>query len=164
MKYLLLLVSSFVFSQATEWKTLEDSELMIKYPGNWEINQSGIAGTKFILFSPHSQSPAFRDNINLIIQDLKGQNIDLKKYVEISTDQIKQLITNGKILSSETTTANPKHKIIYTGSQGQLNLKWQQYYWVKNEKAYVLTFTADQNSFDKQMESVNQIMDSFKIK
>ncbi len=160
MKYLFLLIFAIGFSQKPEWKTLENSEFLIKYPGQWELNQSGISGTNFILFAPN-QSPTFRDNLNLIIQDLKGQNIDLNKFTEISVGQIKQYITNSKILQSETTT---KHKIIYTGSQGQLNLKWEQYYWVKNEKAYVLTFTADQNSFGKQIEIVNSIMDSFKIK
>lgn len=117
---------------------------------------------KFYPFAP-AQSATFRDNLNFIIQDLKGQNIDLNKFAEISVEQIKQFITNSKILQSET-SAGPKHKIVYSGSQGQLNLKWQQYYWVKNEKAYILTFTADQLSFDKQMAEVNSIMDSFKIK
>lgn len=132
----------------------------MKYPGQWELNQSGISGTNFILFAP-AQSATFRDNLNFIIQDLKGQNIDLNKFAEISVQQ-KQYITNSKILQSE--TDGPKHKIVYTGSQGQLNLKWKQYYWVKNEKACILTFTADQLSFDKQVEDVNSIMDSFKIK
>src|SRR5260221_6358570 len=160
MKYLILLIYAIGFSYKPEWKTLKNSEFLIKYLGQWELNQSGISGTNFILFAPN-QSPTFRDNLNLIIQDLKGQNIDLNKLTEISVGQIKQYITNSKILQSETTT---KHKIIYTGRQGQLNLKLDQYYWLNNEKAYVLTFTADQNSFDKQIEIVNSIMDSLKIK
>src|SRR5258707_10770442 len=163
MKYFALLIFEIGFPQKPEWKTLESAELLIKYPGQWELNQSGIANTNFILFAPN-QSPTFRNNLNLIIQDLKGQNIDLNKFTEISVEQIKQYITNSKILQSETTTVGPKHKIVYTGTQGQLNLKWKQYYWVKNEKAYILTFTADQLSFDKQIEEVNSIMDSFKIK
>ncbi len=161
MKYLALLIFAIGFPQKPEWKTLENAEFQIKYPSKWELNQSGISGTNFILFAPN-QSPTFRDNLNLIIQDLKGQNIDLKKFTEISVEQIKQYFTNANIILSETTAG--KHKIVYTGTQGQLNLKWEQYYWVKNEKAYILTFTADQLSFDKQIEEVNSIMDSFKIK
>lgn len=162
MKHLLILL--FAFFQTSDWKALDDKEFSVKYPSSWEVNQSGIMGTKFILFAPSSPAVAFRDNINLGIQDLNGMNMDLKKFVELSSAQIKQLVTNGNILTSETSVEKQRHKIVYSGSQGQLNLKWQQYYWIKNEKAYVLTFTADQNTFDKGVETANRVMDSFTVK
>jgi hypothetical protein len=161
MKYFIAL--SIVLFQ-TGWKSLDEAEFKLKYPDNWELNQTGIAGTKFILFMPNAQPVTFRDNINLIIQDLTGQNMDLKKFADLSKAQVQQFITNANIATSETSADGKKHKMIYSGSQGQLNLKWQQYYWVKNEKAYILTFTADQNSFDKKIETARQVMDSFTAK
>jgi hypothetical protein len=149
-----------------EWKTFDAPEYSITYPDTWQLNQSGLAGTKFILFDSKSQSPVFRDNLNLIVQDLKGQNIDLSKFVEISTTQLKQFITNLNISYSQTkgSGVDQKHKIIYSGNQGQLNLTWQQYYLVRNEKVFVLTFTATQDTFTSQIETASKVMDSFTIK
>lgn len=164
MKHICLAIIPFLFSHFTsvDWKTLENSEYSIKYADNWAADQSGQAGTKFILYGPVIEGQLFRNNINLIVQDLAGQNIDLAKYLEISTGQIKTMIASSNILSSK--TEKSCHKIVYTGMYGDYNLKWMQYYWVQNDKAYVLTFTADKNSFDTTVSVASQQMDSFIIK
>ncbi|MBK7681894.1 MAG: hypothetical protein IPJ26_05200 [Bacteroidetes bacterium] len=39
-------------------------------------------GTSFIIFSPlENDEDKFKENVNLLMQDLTGQNIDLDKYV-----------------------------------------------------------------------------------
>src|SRR5437016_3862347 len=119
-----LLILSLLFFQTVNWKTLDEAEFKIKFPGDWELNDTGIAGTKFIVFMPNAQPVTFRDNINLIIQDLKGQNMDLKQFAELSKSQVKQFITNSNVATSETSADGKRHKIVYSGSQGQLNLKW----------------------------------------
>lgn len=157
--------SIFVFGQ-TNWKTVNDNNFTIEYPDNWELNKSGQMGTKFILFSKLSNSSdKFRENVNLIIQDLTGSNIQLDKYVEISENQIKTLVTNGKIIESKRISDKryEYHKMIYTGKQGVFDLKFIQYYWVLNNKAFVLTFTAEIDEFDDYVQVANGIMDTFKI-
>ena len=155
----------FVFGQ-TEWKTLSENDFKIEYPDNWELNRSGLMGTKFILFSKLSKSTdKFRENINLIIQDLTGSNITLDKYVEISENQIRTLVTNGKIIESKRVSDNEfeYHKMVYTGKQGAFDLKFIQYFWVLDNKAYVLTFTAEITEFDNFVQIGERIMNSFKI-
>ena len=72
------------------WKSFSQANYSIKYPATWELNQSGQMGTAFILFTPkESEKDDFRENINLLTQDLSGRNIDLSKYTEISESQIK---------------------------------------------------------------------------
>lgn len=160
MKYLVAIILAFALINR-DWKTFQNSDFTFKYPDDWELDQSGTAGTKFILFAPNAQPAAFRDNINLIVQDLKGQNIDLKKYTKLSVEQVKQYIANAKILTSETVEKNKKHKLVYSGNQGELSLQFQQYYLIGNEKAYILTFTATQKSFPSQIKLVDVIMESF---
>jgi len=145
-----------------EWKTLKSSAYSITYPDDWSLDESGIAGTKLMIFGPVIQGQSFRNNLNLIIQDLSGMGINLDKYVEISVGQIKQYITGAEIHYSQ--TKNSRHEIIYSGKNGDLSLKWRQYYWVKDDKAYILTFTADAKSYEGQMKLVHQMMDSFTIK
>ncbi len=146
------------------WKTLSENNYAIQYPSNWELNQNGQMGTSFILLSSlENKEDQFRENVNLIIQDLTGRNIDLDKYSEISEGQVKSMITNSNIQESKRIKNGNKeyHQLIYTGDQGQYHLKFEQYYWVEKEKAYVLTLTCQQNTFANFKEIGENILNSF---
>lgn len=149
------------------WKTLVESNYSIQYPSTWELNQNRQMGTSLILFSPlENNEDQFRENVNLIIQDLKGQNIDLDKYSEISEGQVKTMITNSILTNSERIKNGNKeyHRLIYSGDQGIYHLKFEQYYWVENDKAYVLTFTCEQNKFSDYKEIGETILNTFSLK
>lgn len=47
-------------------------------------------GTSLIILSPlESEKDTFRENVNLLIQDLTGLDIGLDQYTKISEDQMK---------------------------------------------------------------------------
>lgn len=149
------------------WKTLNESDYLIQYPDSFDIDKSGQMGMSFILLSRQtSQQDLFRENVNLLIQDLTGQNINLDKYVEISEGQIKTMITDGNLIeSNRLTDKNTEYqRVIYTGKQGQFDLKWQQLYWVANNKAFVLTLTCEENKYEKYVSVGEEIMKTFMIK
>jgi len=168
-----LFLISFAESQTTksntqnDWKTLDENGYSIKYPDGWELNKSGQMGTSFMLLTQLSSAQdKFRENVNLIIQDLTGQNIDLSKYVEISEGQIKSLGANGNLLESKRLNSNGKNfqKVIYSLKQGIYNLNIEQYYWVEKDKAFVLTLTCETSEFPKYKETGEKILNSFKLK
>ncbi len=149
------------------WESLDETAYSIQYPDTFDLDKSGQMGMSFILLSKQtSQQDLFRENVNLLIQDLTGQNIDLDKYVEISEGQIKTMITDGNLIESKRLTDKNKEfqRVIYTGKQGQLNLKWQQFFWVVNKKAYVLTLTCEINQYDNYVSVGEEIMKTFMIK
>jgi hypothetical protein len=173
---LTLIVNFTAFGQTTEsksqtevlneWKTLTENNYSINYPDKWELNKSGQMRTSFILFSPlSSEKDQFKENVNLIIQDLTGYNLNLDKYVEISESQIKTMITDGKIIESKriTTKTLNYQKVIYTGKQGLFDLKFEQYYWVVGDKAFVLSLTCEESQFDNYKEKGEKILNSFNI-
>jgi len=43
-------------------------------------------------------------------------------------------------------------------------MKWKQRYWVKEEKAFVLTFTASQAAYAGYDQQNEKVFDSFKLK
>jgi len=150
-----------------DWKTLTTEEFEIKYPADWSLDQSGQMGTSFILMSLASDSSdLFRENVNLVIQDLSGLSLTLDKYVELSTQQIQRLATNGKIIQSERIEKKELayHKMVYTADQGIYKLQFVQYYWIIGEQAYVLTLTCSQDQFAAYQEVGMTILDSFSIK
>jgi hypothetical protein len=146
--------------------TLNENGYSIQYPDSWDLNKSGQMGTSFILFSkPSSPQDQFKENVNLIVQDLSGQNLDLAKYVEISEGQIKTMITNGSLLDSKKLNSNgiEFQRVIFTGKQGIYDLKFEQYYWVEKQKAFILTLTCEIKEFDKYKETGEKILNSFKL-
>jgi serine/threonine-protein kinase len=161
---LVLSLNSFGQIKETNWKTISEITYSIQYPDNWELNIEKSMGTSFILFSEQSSSEdKFRENINLIIQNLEGYNLNLDDYVAISEEQISKMVTNGKIIDSKRSNKNNTEfqKVIFTGKQGLFQLKFVQYYFIKDEKAYVLTFTCEEIQYEKYIFISDQILDSF---
>jgi hypothetical protein len=152
--------------EGNETKTLSTAKFSISYPATWELNESGQMGTTLILLSPReSPSDKFSDNVNLIVQDLTGYNLDLDGYTKISEEQIKTLITNSKVMENKKIAAPVEHqKLVYTGDQGAFKLKFEQYYFVVGNSAYVLTFTAEQSNFDQLQTLGEAVLNSFSIK
>ena len=171
-----LFFSLFTFGQTTQtttgkviengWKVLIETNYSILYPDNWDINKSGQMGSSFVIFSRlTSPQDKFRENVNLIIQSLQGQKINLDKYVEISEGQIKTMIKNGNLIESKRLNLNGHEfqKVIYTGDQGIFKLKFEQYYWVTNGQAYILTLTCEKNQFDTYKLTGEKILNSFRL-
>jgi len=150
-----------------DWKLFADSNYSINYPENWELKTYGPIGIRFALLSPlSSKQDQFKENINLIIQDLPGSPIKLDKYVEITEHQIKTLVTDGVLKESKRVEAEPidYHKIVYTGRQGIYKLKFEQYFWLLEDKAYILSFTAEESQYDQYQLTGERMLNSFKLK
>ena len=149
------------------WQTFADTNYSLQYPPDWELNRSGLMGSSFILFQPlESDHDLFRENVNLLIQDVSGYHLDLDQYAEISENQVTTMITNSTLIESKRIKTGPEeyHRMIYTGDQGTYHLKFVQYYWIKEEKAIVLTFTCEQDKYEVNKEIGNTIMNSFAFK
>lgn len=150
-----------------DWKKLEQATYGIRYPTDWELNQSGQMGSSFILSAPQeSVKDPFRENCNLIIQDLSAYDIDLDEYTRISEEQIESLITNSKILVNERVknSQGEYHHLVYTGDQGVFHLRFTQYYWIVNKNAYVLTFTCESDRVNEYVTIFERIFGSFVLK
>lgn len=165
----LVLFSSVAFAQtpASNWETLSEENYTVQYPSDWDLDQSGTLGTSFFMFSPvENDDDTFRENINLIQQSLEGLGVDLAQFVEVSEGQIKSMITNAKMIESKTIKNGniQYHKFIYTGDQGQYHLKFEQYFFLQNEQAYVLTFTSESSKFADYQAIGEKILQSFSIK
>jgi hypothetical protein len=160
------MINLHVVAQTSPWKSLSEKGYTLQYPEHWDLDNSGRMGLNVILLTklatPQDQ---FRENVNLMIQDLAGQNIDLNKFVEISESQIKTILTNGNILESKRESVNDKkyQKLVYTADQGIYKLKFEQYYFVENEKAYVLTLTCEADQFNSYREEGEKILKSFRL-
>lgn len=148
------------------WKVLKGENYWMIHPEEWELNTSGQMGTAYALLSPISSSEdKFRENLNFMIQDLSGSNMSLEKYTEISKEQVKTLLTGAKIIESTLISGNTRNyqKTIFTGKQGVFNLIFEQHYWVEDEKAFVLTFTCEENQYEVYKIIGDKMLNSFQL-
>ena len=159
-----LQISSCQSNKKSEIKEIDKNGYSIEYSSDLKLDESGKQGSEFLLFTKKTNSDDdFVENINLIIQNLETLNLDLNKFVEITENQIK---ANGNLISSERLSNNNSEfqKLIYSAHLNNFDLKFIQYDFVKNDKAYILTFTAKENEFDKYSFEMENIMKTFDIK
>lgn len=163
----ILMITMSAFAQ-DNWKSLDEESYSIQYPADWRLDESGMMGTSFFIQSPSTSSEdAFSDNVNLLIQDLSGHDLDLDAYTELSESQIKTMIVDSKITEStrmKDDQGRAFHKIVYTGTVQTGELRFEQYYWVENSKAFVLTFTCEEDILDNEKEVGQKVLDSFVLK
>jgi hypothetical protein len=76
------------------------------------------------------------------------------------------MMTNCTIYESKRIkNAGGEHqKLIYAADQGAFRLKFEQCYWIQNEKAYVLTLTCEESKFSRYKEIGEKIINTFRLR
>ena len=116
--FLVITTATFAQGNLDGWEHLKKEKFEIQYPANWELNEEGLMGTSLILLSLIlHQDDAFRENVNLLIQDLSSYPMNLDEYAKLSTSQIETMIEDGVLISSEKIKGElyEYQKVHYTG-------------------------------------------------
>lgn len=170
-QFLLLLCISTtpLFSQDVEdeWLVLDTTLFSVSYPSSWRLDQSGQYGTTFTINSPRdADEDQFSENLNLTIQDLTGYNLDFEAYIQISLEQIENMMENSVILRDETLFANGRqfHNLVYTSTQQDFLIQFDQYFWVIGNEAYLLTFSGEYGKAENYKLFKEKMLNSFLLK
>ncbi len=174
----IILLSVLISCQHQEkkegWSSYNTPYYQIEYPDNFEFVKKGQhneAGDKmlqqaeFFLYLNDSISQLnnqFQANLNLLIQDLKGLNYTLDEFAQMSEEQVVKLIQDSEIL--ESVPFSTYHKIKYKGKLDDRIIYFHQHYQLKNEKAFILTFSALKEDFTTYQPIIEKIFESFKVK
>lgn len=123
-----------------------------------------------LLFSKTISSADFRTNVNILVQDLSIQPMGLQDYHSLTRQQIMQASGKDTVESEKDVKISgiPAKEIIYTISQdidkgNYLELKIKQVYLIKDNKAYLITYTSKPNDFDTFLEAANMVFETFKV-
>ena len=147
--------------------SFETKEYKIQYPLGSTLDTSKFMGMDFAIYLQKENGiNDFRENINLVSQDLNGQTISLDEFARITEKQFKAMANDLKIYESKKMKLGNKEYYIdiYGMTQGVYKLKLEQYYFIKNNKVYILTFTTKIDTFDTFKNIGEEIMNSFVIK
>jgi hypothetical protein len=149
------------------WKTFETVAYSIQYPDSLQLDNSRNDGTDFLMLTAQtSANDLYKENINLLVQDLSGKDIDLAKFVLISEQQIIEAFGKKGLIESKRLkgTSGEYQRLMFGGKSGNFEAKWLQYYFVKNEKAYILTLTCEEKQFANYLAFCEKIMKTFLLK
>ncbi len=153
------LLSIRISAQEAKFVLYQERGINIQYPLNWSLDNSGINGTSFLISSESEDiKDYYKENVNLIIQDLNGKNITLNKFIEITNNQFVQFkAKNVKIERLNDKIAYFEYEL----NQGILEFKFWQKVIIESEKAFVLTYTAYKKDYFKYLYVGKKIIESF---
>jgi hypothetical protein len=146
------------------WKTLDRPGYSIQYPPDWELNQSGMMGTEFVLLAAKAPGDDdFRENVNLVTEPA---DMDLEEYIEAMNAMFPRVFLNYVRVSLERTrdASGEHYEMVSAFDMGAGRIKNRQHYWVADGKAYALTWTSSVERFDDTRETGEKILKSFRIK
>lgn len=164
--FLFLPFSLFAQDSSMQWRNYQKLNYSIDYPATWKLFQNPHKEIRFFLLSPlESLNDYFQENVNLVEEDVTGKNLNLKTYTELTIEQLKNnLFQNCQLIESTLVKSDiDYHKLIYKATYQQRQLKYEQYFWIIDNKAFVLTFTFEELKYEQYKALAEKMLNSFKI-
>ena len=129
----------------------------IQYPSDWgRLDLSFLQDSADIDFYPLADT-SLAKNLKIQVKNLPFHNMTLEEY---TNTQIK-LLEKNLLESSTSTLANiPGYKIVFTNIEG---LKTMQVWTIKDDKAYIITYVAKEEDYEKDLQVAQKMIDSFEI-
>jgi eukaryotic-like serine/threonine-protein kinase len=132
--------------------------IKIQYPSNWgRLDLSFLQDSADIDFYPLSDT-SLAKNLKILVKNLPFHNMTLEEYTNSQINPTEEILLE----SNTTTLANiPGYKIVFTNVVG---LKTMQVWAIKDDKAYIITYVAKEEDYEKDLQIAQKMIDSFEIK
>jgi hypothetical protein len=151
------------YQGSLDFASYKTNNFTISYPKTWQIKSAGniVAFTT----SLENKEDTFAENVNISIQDLSTQPMTLDQYTALSKGQIAAAMGASSILSVKRIAIDgkPADEMIYKMNYQGKSLKVKGVWLIEDKKAYVITYTAEPNKFDKYLSDADKTIKSFKI-
>ena len=152
-------------TQFTEYRN-ENYGIALEYPQDWTVEEleDPITGEIAVLVSPlENASDSFQEKIYLSINNLSTDREEYGQYL-LNKMQNTSNIMNITYKQDSAILANlPAQSITYQRKQENIDLQQQEIFTIKNGKVYALTYIAEQNKYQKFLDTVNIVIKSFNI-
>lgn len=162
-----LLTQLGIAQSNVSYKNFTHEGYKLDFPTTWRIDTSKTFGANFFAFSPldDSKLDKFSENVNVIIQNLQGQDITLQQYKEISENQFNSLSDKFSDVESRIDKNGTSEFLIfkYKMKQGNLTLNVFSKCIIRDGSAYLATFSYEEIAKDKYKEIGDRIISSFSL-
>jgi hypothetical protein len=148
--------------------------IRMQYLSDWEkieFNQIGSSLNLVVIFrsSPENSSDTKLENLVIEVGNLPFKNIPLEKVIKANINNLKKSLIDFELNESTTITiagGNLAHKMVYTYRDKEDNgqAKIMQILMIKSDKAYLITYAAEQRRYDSYLPIIQNMIDSLRIK
>jgi len=137
--------------------------IKMSYPATW-TRQDNIAGA-VVSFSPSADDSVNTPSLNIVIQDLTSNPLSLDDFTTVSLYQMEQMLSDVKDMSVLATNlaGNPGKNITYITTLQGTTLKFRQVFTLKDDVAYIITFSAPYNSHDNFTQTIEACIKTFTL-
>ena len=147
---------------ADGWVEYDHKEYTVYAPQDWEMDVTGRMNTTFILFSPRdSKNDMFRENVNLVKEDISKMNMTLFDYVKNSESVLEQYMTDLRDLNIE--QKGERYWLTYTATQERMDLYFLQMMEMNDGVIYILTYTSNDQSLSIHAQNGKRIIERFQF-
>jgi eukaryotic-like serine/threonine-protein kinase len=130
--------------------------IRIQYPSDWgRLDLSFLGASADIDFYPLDDTSGAKD-VRIQVKTLPSQNMTLEQY---TNTQIKSI--EGQILESNATTLSgiEAHQLVFTN----IGLKTMQVWTLQEDKVYTITYVAEEEDFENDLQVARRMIESFGI-
>ncbi len=167
---IVIAVVLFLFFKQHSFKKYDNpgNSFSISYPATWTMEEN-TNNVNVIFYSPlDTDLDFFQENVNVVERSNPTDPQDIKSYAEMAVKQMQAVFKeNFLLLSMESTfLANyyPAYRITFIGKGPQAELKFLILCTRKGETSYQITYAAVSSQYDKYLEKVNKMINSFRMK
>ena len=146
----------------------EQKGIRIAYPKSWEVKGDPVTGEVARFVSPlEDGGDEFQESLIVTVEFLESR-FSLQDYTDKAVDRISQIFTKEPIIPTDASLAGREAKrIVYKpkpeyGPEG-LILQRTQVWTVEGNKAYIVTYTVEQDKSANFEEVMQRMIDSLRI-
>jgi hypothetical protein len=152
-------------SNNSEKNNYSTADFSIDFPGDWQLNNSGSMGTTVISLSPQQENDSFLENFNIIVMPIE-KGTTLKGLTDTALAMIGKVMNEFEFVERKTMQINGKEcaKITYIFKQGLFKLKTNQYIFLKDKSAYLITATFLTTTYNDYISINDDVINTFKLK
>jgi len=133
----------------------------ISYPAGWSVEENPAAGTVVFRAPAESRDDLYRENLAVTVKDLSANPMSLDQYHSAQLAKAQGITGFNKIIDTPYRLSGFNgYEIAYKGDTGML-MEWVDYFTIKVETAYDLTFTAQESHYANYVVPMDYMIKSF---
>lgn len=137
----------------------------VYYPPTWTLTNQGNPNLVFNITSPKvDEYDYIQENVNLIVQVVPDGTDPASYLTQLEEKATNQLVKIEKV-SAEPTVFKGMDAMTstYTAYVNDIRVKWTQYLWINNHRAYLLTYSAEITQYEAYKDFANEIIKSLEF-
>lgn len=156
----------FGYAQTNDFQRVHADGLSIACPKTWDVQSTGQGAIALIGIAPlENNQDRFRENLTIARSDLKGRSVSATEFGKTDMGMILKSLKGKNVIKEETYKVNGMdcYRIMYSGLQGDLHLRYEQRYFVHSGYAYTLNVAGEKDNYQLYDDVFTQILNSFQF-